>query len=186
MTFRAIFPRRGGGAKWQFSNFKMHFWGFGVPGLGRDRTIATRLQPIPPTFATERSLTSGHLKIDLPRHTPNPFAYIFVRSCASSRQHSRETLWMINIEIFSFRGRIRGHLRVHPSNDFVSACTGEFMGKPLHVLALLNNQYNANTERCVFEHKRPELKPWPREKPPNCKKQSQCAFLTLAFYYARP
>ena len=32
MTFGAIFP---GGLKWHFSDFRMHFWGFGVSGLCR-------------------------------------------------------------------------------------------------------------------------------------------------------
>ena len=39
MTFGAIFR---GGPKWHFSDFKLHFWGFGVPGLCRG---AGRLQP---------------------------------------------------------------------------------------------------------------------------------------------
>ena len=54
MTCGAIFFRGGGGPKWHFSDFKMHFWGFGVPGL-RCRSGAFATPTVSNVFGIKRS-----------------------------------------------------------------------------------------------------------------------------------
>ena len=41
IDFWGIFP---GGLKWHFSDFKMHFWGFGVSGLCREDWVFARCE----------------------------------------------------------------------------------------------------------------------------------------------